>query len=209
VYYITRHYIAILEYSNMTDHPIPGKDYWPDNFNEQAINHTKKMSVFAQVFIFMLCFAVLQFGWQMLRDDDFGHFIRGAATVKPATQIIHLITPQIDAIANGNQIKASGGGIVVKIGCEGLEAMFILIAAFIVAPLKLTPKLLGIIVGTLLIYIANQVRIVSLFYAFRADKPLFYLLHGTVTPIILVAISCMFFYYWLAHYQQATEPKSA
>lgn len=181
--------------------PIPGADYWPDNFVEQDLV-TKQMGVVTQVIIFLLCFSVLQVGWQVVRDDDFGHFVRGAATVKPATQMIHWLSPQIDAVANGNQIKATGGGIVVKIGCEGLEAMFILIAAFIVAPLNLMPKLVGILVGTLIIYFSNQVRIVSLFYAYRADKSLFYLLHGTITPIILVAISCLFFYCWLMYFQQ-------
>lgn len=181
--------------------PISGADYWPDNFVEQDVV-TKQMGVVTQVIIFLLCFSVLQVGWQVVRDDDFGHFVRGAATVQPATQMIHWLSPQIDAVANGNQIKATGGGIVVKIGCEGLEAMFILIAAFIVAPLNLMPKLVGILVGTLIIYFSNQVRIVSLFYAYRADKSLFYLLHGTITPIILVAISCLFFYCWLMYFQQ-------
>lgn len=187
--------------------PIAGADYWPDNFSEQNMP-IKHMGIVAQAIVFMLCFALLQFGWQALRDDSFGHFVRGSVTVKPATQMIHWLTPQIDAVANGNQIQASGGGIVVKIGCEGLEAMFILIAAFMVAPLKWMPKLLGILVGMLLIYIVNQVRIVSLFYAFRADKSLFYLLHGTITPIILVAVSCLFFYFWLARFQQANQPQS-
>lgn len=181
--------------------PIPGADYWPDNFSGQDAPE-QHMSVVMQVIIFLLCFALLQFGWQALRDGEFGHFIRGTATVKPATQMIHWLSPQIDAVANGNQIKASGGGIVVKIGCEGLEAMFILIAAFIVVPMSLMPKLAGILLGTLLIYLSNQVRIISLFYAYRADKSLFYLLHGTITPMILVAISCLFFYFWLAHFQR-------
>lgn len=32
-----------------------------------------------------------------------------------------------------------------------------------------------------------------LFYAFRADKSLFGLLHGTVAPIILIALTALFF----------------
>lgn len=192
---------------SISSKPILGADYWPDNFVEQD-TPPKQMGVVTQVIIFLLCFTLLQFGWQVVRDDDFGHFVRGAATVKPATQMIHWLSPQIDAVANGNQIKASGGGIVVKIGCEGLEAMFILIAAFIVAPLKWMPKLVGMLLGTLLIYLSNQVRIVSLFYAYRADKPLFYLLHGTITPIVLVTIACLFFYFWLARFQPVSQSQS-
>lgn len=186
---------------SISNKPIAGADYWPDNFSEEGTPE-KHMGILTQVIVFLLCFALLQFGWQALRDGDFGHFIRGAATVKPATQMIHWMSPQIDAVANGNQIKASGGGIVVKIGCEGLEAMFILIAAFIVAPLHLIPKLTGILLGTLLIYLSNQIRIISLFYAYRADKSLFYLMHGTITPMILVTVSCLFFYFWLTHFQR-------
>lgn len=136
-------------------------------------------------------------GWLFLRDNTFGHFIRGDLTVKPAVMLINTFSPQINATAYGNQILAAGGGLVVKLGCEGVEALFILIAALVTAPLSRKSILNGIFYGTLFIYSFNQLRILALFYAFRADKPLFYLLHGTIAPLALIALAGLFFHWWL------------
>ena len=147
--------------------------------------------------MFLLVFAALQVSWLLVRDNSFGHFIRGDVTVKPAVSLINTFTPSINATALGNQIIAKGGGLVVKLGCEGVEALFVLIAALVTAPLSRKAILSGIAYGTLYIYGLNQLRILALFYAFRADKPLFHLLHGTIAPLILIALAGLFFHWWL------------
>jgi hypothetical protein len=43
----------------------------------------------------------------------------------------------------------------------------------------------------------NQVRIVALFFANRADRELFALLHGTVAPLLMVAAVALFFTAWM------------
>lgn len=179
--------------------PIPGIDYWPDaeEWQKQPTPSPKPPSLMVQALVFLAVFAILQIGWLLVRDNSFGHFIRGDVTVKPAVELINTITPTINASALGNQIKAKGGGLIVKLGCEGVEALFILIAALVNAPLSRMAKLNGILWGTLFIFVFNQARIIGLFYAFRADKPLFYFLHGTVAPLILVALAGLFFHCWL------------
>jgi exosortase/archaeosortase family protein len=61
----------------------------------------------------------------------------------------------------------------------------------------------GIINGSLLIYAVNELRILALFYAFRTDKALFQLLHGTIAPLILITIAGAFYYFWLQKHQDA------
>jgi len=179
--------------------PISGVDYWPDaeEWQKQPTPSPKPPSLMVQALVFLVVFAILQVSWLIVRDNSFGHFIRGDVTVKPAVGLINTITPSINASALGNQIKAKGGGLVVKLGCEGVEALFILIAALVNAPLSWMAKLNGILWGTLFIYVFNQARIIGLFYAFRADKPLFYFLHGTLAPLILIALTGLFFHWWL------------
>lgn len=189
--------------------PRLGQDYWPNEAEwlSQPVNKTH--SLITQALLFALIFAALQLSWLVVRDNSFGHFIRGDLTVKPAVHLINLFSPQINASALGNQILASGGGLVVKLGCEGVEALFILLAALITAPLSRSAMLKGMLIGTLFIYAFNQARILILFYAFRADKPLFQLLHGTIAPLALVALAALFFHWWLSKYSSSGQPETA
>lgn len=179
--------------------PIAGVDYWPDAADWENIPtpSPEPPSLIDQALLFLLVFALLQVGWLFVRDNAFGHWVRGDLTVKPAVMLINTLSPQIHATAYGNQILAAGGGLVVKLGCEGVEALFILIAALVTAPLSRKSILNGVLYGTLFIYSFNQLRILALFYAFRADKPLFYLLHGTIAPLALIALAGLFFHWWL------------
>ena len=188
--------------------PIPGVDYWPDQSewpsqekhspeNPHQDQANPASALLTQALVFILLFILMQAGWQMVRDDAIGHFIRGTITIKPAVMMIHVLTPSVAASALGNQIVAPGGGLVIKIGCEGVEALFILIAALLSVAMTWRAKLLNILLGTGLIYLVNEVRILILFYAFRADKALFQLLHGTIAPLTLIAIAGLFYHYCL------------
>jgi exosortase family protein XrtM len=188
--------------------PQAGQDYWPNQAEWPSQPTHKPRSLITQAFLFMLTFALLEVSWLAVRDNAFGHFIRSDITVKPAVQLIHILTPHIKVSALGNQIIAPSGGLVVKLGCEGVEALFILLAAFITAPLSRIAMLKGILLGTLFIYVFNQVRILTLFYTFRADKPLFQLLHGNIAPLALIALAALFFNWWLSKYSHL-KPETA
>ena len=186
--------------------PEPGVDYWPDqkDWTEGSTSSQPPPSLIKQAVIFILVFATLQLCWLFLRDSNLGHWVRGDLTVNPAVKLINLLTPEIQATALGNQILAKGGGLVVKLGCEGVEALFILIAALVTAPLSRKAIISGIFYGTVFVYSFNQLRIISLFYAFRVDKPLFHLLHGTIAPLLLIALAGIFFQFWLLKYSAKT-----
>lgn len=201
--------------------PIPGVDYWPDQSewpghekgyqkkyspeNPHQDKPSPASSLLKQALVFILLFILMQAGWQMVRDDAIGHFIRGTITVEPAVMMIHVLTPTIAASALGNQILAPGGGLVIKIGCEGVEALFILIAGLLSVSMAWRAKLSGILLGLILIYTVNEIRILILFYAFRADKALFQLLHGTIAPLALIAVAGLFYHYWLLKNQTNTS----
>jgi len=184
---------------------IAGIDYWPDN-TEFVDQQEAKPSLLRQTILFFFVFSLLQVAWLVLRDHAFGHFVRGEITVKPAVTMINLLTPNIHAQAYGNQIIAPGGGLVIKLGCEGLEAMFILVAAMIASSVKYKNMINGLLMGTLLVYVLNQARILLLFYTNRADKALFHLLHATIAPIVLIAIVGIFYYWWLNKNQISINP---
>lgn len=120
---------------------------------------------------------------------------------QPAASLVHLLTPGIDALAKGARIVATGGGLNIRNGCEGVDLYILLIAAFAAAPLAWRVRLSGLLLGLGLALALNQIRILALFYAFRSDKSLFDLLHTTAAPIALIVLLSLYFHVWLSRYR--------
>jgi exosortase family protein XrtM len=153
-----------------------------------------------QACLFLLIFASLQAIWLYTRDGIIGKVIIENVTVKFSVMLINLLTPSIGAFANNTHISAQGGGINVINGCEGVEVIFLLIAAMLVAPLTLKQKVLGLTLGIPYVYLLNQGRLIAMFYAVRSDKALFNMLHGTIAPVLLIGFTVLFFSYWLSRH---------
>lgn len=160
----------------------------------------------ATVVIFLSVFIGLQWLWGWVRETPVERLVIDQVTVQPAAWLASLITPDIQPYAQGSRLKAEGGGINVLNGCEGTDVLFLLIAAFSVAPLFLRPRLVGLLLGMGLIYILNQGRILALFYAWRADRGLFEMLHGYLAPLILVALVAVYFQFWLQMHRSRAQP---
>lgn len=148
---------------------------------------------------FLLAFAALQLGWQSLHGSRVERLVIHDGIVRPAVILVNVLTPRVGARAAGDALQAPGGGLFIRNGCDGLEAMFLLCAAFLVAPMSWRKRWQGLLLGTAFVYVVNQVRILILFYAFRADRQLFDSLHATVTPIAVVLLICTYFYAWQRH----------
>lgn len=157
--------------------------------------------------LFLLIFTALMLGWNALRGGSIERLVVHDATVRPATYFANLLTPGLHAQAVNSSIRAPGGGLNILNGCEGVDALFLLMAAFLVAPLRLRARVAGLLLGIALLYATNQARILLLFYAYRRDPGLFATLHGTVTPILMVLAIAAYFYVWL--YRHAPSPAAA
>jgi exosortase/archaeosortase family protein len=154
---------------------------------------------------FLVAFSVLQLGWQALRGSALEYFVIHTCTVVPATWLANHLTPGLGARAAGFSIHAPGGGLNVLNGCEGLEALFVLVAAFLIAPAPWRSRPLGLIGGALVVFVANQVRILVLFYAFRDERALFDPLHTLVTPLVLILAVACYFYVWLNRHGRVAQ----
>lgn len=117
--------------------------------------------------------------------------------VVPGAWVLDLLTPAVDVMASGNRIVSPGTSLNVLKGCEGIEMLLLLYAAIIamLRPLKVT--LIGLLMGTLLIFVVNQMRIVTLFFVARTQGEYFELLHGFLAPMLIVFVAGLFFLYWL------------
>jgi len=150
-----------------------------------------------RVVVFMASFALLQLGWQASQDLRIKRLIVDDATVKTAAALINRLTPSVHARSINTAIHSPGGGINVINGCEGVEALLLLIAAFLVAPIRWRSRVCGLLCGLPFVFIVNQMRILTLFYAHRGTPALFDFLHGTVTPVVVILLVCGYYYAWL------------
>jgi exosortase/archaeosortase family protein len=165
--------------------PRPGIDYLPDNFEQPP---PTPWPLWLQLVLFILLFTAMQAGWSLAQGTVLEHVTVGDWTVKPAAFWIQLITPEVGVIAQGYSLTAPAGGINVLNGCEGFEVIFLWIAALTITPMSWRLRGLGLVLGIVMIWILNQVRILVLFYAYRSNKEWFAQLHGTIAPLVLIVL---------------------
>lgn len=154
-------------------------------------------SLWGKFAVVVTIFVVLQLSWQALQGFWLQEFVVNDLTVRPATQLVNWLTPAIHAQAIRNTVQSSGGSLNIINGCEGVEALFVLVAAFAVAPISWRSRLLGLLGGLPFVFVVNEARILVLFYAHRDNSALFDLLHGSVTPAAVILLVCAYFYVWL------------
>lgn len=152
--------------------------------------------------VFVLVFMALQSAWEASRGSWIEKLWIHDLTVRSATAVINLVTPEVQATPQAARIVATGGGLNVLFGCEGIDVVFMLAAALVVFPMPWRMRLAGMALGLLWVFMLNQLRIVALFYAFRADRALFDLMHTTAAPLLMVALTGLYFHVWL---QRAAE----
>lgn len=93
-----------------------------------------------------------------------------------------------------------GGGFSVNIkgGCDGLEAMAILISGILIFPTPFRLKIPGLLLGIALLALLNLLRIAGLYMAgFHFSQTVFDILHIQGGFIIFTMISVLFWFIWM------------
>ncbi len=172
-----------------------GVPYWPDG--QTAASAAARPSLRARVFGFLALFLLLQGAYTFAQGTRVERWVIDEATVGTAAWLIDRIAPEVGVQAVGSRLRAPGGGINILNGCEGVEVVFLVAAAMLVAPLAWRWKVLGLWLGTGWVFALNQVRVLALFFAYRHDQGWFDVLHGVVAPLVLIAATAAFFLVWL------------
>ncbi|TDP78735.1 exosortase family protein XrtM [Aquabacterium commune] len=148
--------------------------------------------------IFLAIFAALQ-GWYSTaaRGTWIERLVIDQITVKSAATLIQYFDPDTGVLPIGSRLQAPGGGINIINGCEGIDVLFLMVAAMLVAPISIKARLVGIALGALVVLALNQVRVIGLFYAYRINRDLFDMLHGVVAPLLLIVAVAGCFLLWL------------
>jgi exosortase family protein XrtM len=120
-----------------------------------------------------------------------------------SSAIINIISPKDMTTAEGVTIKsASGYTMNIAWGCEGVEGIFMLIAALVAYTLKRKWKLYGILAGTALLFILNIFRLVFLFYTIKYKPALFDIMHVYVGQTFIIFFAVLFFIGWVTAFSE-------
>ena len=181
--------------------PVRISNSTPDQTGEYLLpSKTNSRSRLVLMINFVVLLLALQLGWNYARDTALERLFINEITVKPSAWMISHLTPDIPILAIGSHLGAPGGGINILNGCDGMEVVLLLVAAMLIAPISIQYRLLGILLGSCIIFVCNQARILAMFYSYRADKAIFNLLHSIVAPISLVLIAAVFYMLWLGKF---------
>lgn len=146
---------------------------------------------------FLVTMAVLTGLYYTLPDWFIESVLVRFFAVIPGATILDWMTPAYAVSSEQTRIISPLVRLNVLKGCEGTEVLLILYAAIFAVFRPLRYSLPGILAGTLLVFVLNQLRIVALFFIAAYEKNLFELVHGFLAPVVMIAAASGFFLLWM------------
>ncbi len=150
--------------------------------------------LFLVKFFAILLAAYLLIAWNPVNDNVIEPFT--AAIAKGSAKLLNLFGQPVIVI--GTVISSSRFAVNINNGCNGVEAMLILLASIIAFPASLRARAAGLALGAIAIQLLNAVRIISL-YLLGAYYPRFFdTFHTAVWQIVIILSAILFFLLWSA-----------
>ncbi len=113
-----------------------------------------------------------------------------------------------DVKVAGTAISSSRFGVNINNGCNGVEAMLILLASIVAFPASLKARAAGLFLGAVVVQILNFIRIITLYMLGAYHPRLFDLFHTAVWQIVIILAAIGFFLVWSARVAPARVANS-
>ena len=159
--------------------------------------------------LFLLCLGVL-FMAELLQPVDRNVIVPfTSAIAHVCVWIVNLFDP--NAVAHGKILASADNTFAISIerGCNGVEAVIILVSAILAFPAPWKHKLVGIVAGMFAIQALNLVRIISLFYLGQWSRLWFEWFHLYLWQALIVLDALVVFLVWLRHLPAPARPATA
>jgi exosortase H (IPTLxxWG-CTERM-specific) len=102
----------------------------------------------------------------------------------------------IEAQANGTQVSYESGTLNILIGCNGVEALLILVSSLFAFPSSWGRRLIGVLAGTVVILGANLLRLLNLILIARFFPNWLEFFHIYIWQTLMVLIAFAIFLSW-------------
>ena len=150
--------------------------------------------LFLVKFFAILVAAYLLIAWNPVNDHVIVPFTAGVAKVSGT--LLQGIGQPVDV--HGTIIRSSRFGVNINNGCNGVEAMLILLASIVAFPASLKARAIGLALGAVCVQLLNAVRIVTLYLLGAYQPRLFDMFHTAVWQILVILSAIAFFLIWSA-----------
>lgn len=161
------------------------------------------------MFRFMLLFVVILcalFVAELLQPVDqyvIAPFTSAIAHV--CVWLVGLFDTHVFAVGKELHSTRNGFAISIERGCNGVEAVIILVSAMLAFPAPWKHKLAGIGIGFVAIQALNLVRIISLFYLGQWNRLWFDWFHLYLWQALIVLDALVVFLVWLRYLPREPE----
>lgn len=150
--------------------------------------------LFLLKFFAVLVAAYLLIAWNPVNDRVIVPFTTAIANWSGA--LLNVIGEGVTV--TGTTIRSPRFAVNINNGCNGVEAMLILLASIVAFPATLRARVTGLLLGALAVQILNAVRIVSLYLLGAYQPRLFEIFHTAVWQIAIILAAIGFFLVWSA-----------
>ncbi len=166
-----------------------------------------KRTVLHLAAIFFAIFLSLRFAYDSIRDTRMERLILDVLTVKSSAVLINFVSPASAVKAEGHTLIGPFGRLTVALGCEGTESILLLVSAILAFQARWRTKLFGALLGSAILFVLNQVRIVGLFFILQLRPEWFNAVHGYIAPTAIILAAAIYFLLWTA--QATSKPHAA
>ncbi|MDG1293221.1 MAG: exosortase family protein XrtM [Pseudomonadales bacterium] len=129
-----------------------------------------------------------------------------------AANTINTLTPDRNVTVKDHSIISKKAKLNIVRGCDGSGVWFMLTAAILGFGASVRHTIIGFVLGTLTVYLINQVRIVGLFYVIEYNRAWFPPVHTYFAPTLIIFLVAGFFLVWTrwsSNDEVATDSKEA
>jgi len=159
-----------------------------------ALPMQRSQVLFLVKFFAILIGAYLLIAWSPVNDNVIVPFTTAIASWSGA--LLNAIGEKVTT--TGTMITSPKFGVNINNGCNGVEAMLILLASIVAFPASVKSRAFGLFLGAICVQLLNSVRIVSLYLLGAYHPRLFDIFHTAVWQIVIILSAIGFFLLWSA-----------
>jgi exosortase H (IPTLxxWG-CTERM-specific) len=151
---------------------------------------------------FLVLFVVILGGgftflaWEPVNDHLVEPFTAGVATASGWS--LDLLGQGVSQ--RGTVLRNDRFAVNIKNGCNGVEAMIIFLGAVLAFPAGWKSRLVGLVLGTLVIQVINLIRVVALFFTGAYFPAFFNSSHTVLWQSIVVLAAFLLFIFWAGRF---------
>lgn len=152
--------------------------------------------------IFVAIYLVLYAGYMGIPDRWLIEQVYFHAIVAPGAAVIHAFVATDPVLAVGNRLIHGSNVIEIVRGCDGAAMLFLIVAAIgtyaATGQATMRAALWGLLGALVSVWLLNQARVVTLYFALTRHPDWFVPLHAVVFPTLFVLCGLVYFSLWSA-----------